>query len=183
MVRLVSGVACCTPIGMQRATNRGLRATAEATTAQRQAAAPSENAGVAVQQVAQQARNRDATKGGRNPGPLLHAETGATVGATADAMAARAWRVTYPNGTAMDVLFYPAATQAEVQAIYPGAMVEPLPDTPTRPATKAEADELAALVAAILTDATEDERAEALPVALADPEAALACYRTLAGER
>lgn len=49
----------------------------------------------------------------------------------------------------------------------------------TRSATPAEADELRALIAAILANNTESDRAEALVLALADPDAALLCYRAL----
>ena len=92
---------------------------------------------------------------------------------------ARQWRIGYPNGAAMDVLFTPSATQPEVAELYPGASIEPLPGTATRAATSAEAAELRGLVAAILPDDTEASRAEAVAVALADPDAALASYRTL----
>ncbi len=83
----------------------------------------------------------------------------------------------------MEVLFTPAATQAEVAELYPGASIEPVSDAATRAATPAEADELRALVAAFLAADTEANRAEALAVALADPDAALACYRALAAIR
>ena len=97
----------------------------------------------------------------------------------ADDAAVRQWRVGYPNGAAMLVLFTPAATRAEVADLYPGASIEPLPDAVTRAATPAEAAELHALVAPILAEATEADRAEALAVALADPDAALACLRAI----
>lgn len=104
-----------------------------------------------------------------------------TATATPAAYRLRQWRVAYPkNDIMMTVLFTPPATAADVQAIYPDAAIEPIPDTPARPATKAEADELAALVALILADATDDERAEALRIALADREAALTSFRALA---
>lgn len=92
----------------------------------------------------------------------------------------REWRITYPNGAAMDVLFHPPATRADVAAIYPGASLEPLPDAPKHQATPDEAAELRELVAVVLANDTEAERAEALRVACADPEAALDCYRSLA---
>ncbi len=96
---------------------------------------------------------------------------------------ARQWHVGYPNGAAMLVLFTPAATRAEVAELYPGASTEPLPDGATRAATPAEADELRALIGAMLADDNEANRAEALAVALADPDAALICYRALAAIR
>ncbi|MHB8493710.1 MAG: hypothetical protein ACYDDG_03950 [Casimicrobiaceae bacterium] len=80
----------------------------------------------------------------------------------------------------MEVLFTPAATRAEVAELYPGASIEPLPAAPTRAATAAEADELRALIGVILADDTEADRAETFAVALADPDAALVCWRSLA---
>jgi hypothetical protein len=96
---------------------------------------------------------------------------------------ARQWRISYPNGAAIDMLFTPAATRAEVAELYPGATIELVPDTAMRTATSAEADELRALIAAILADDSEASRAEALAVALADPDAALMSYRALAAVR
>src|SRR5207249_2293758 len=40
--------------------------------------------------------------------------------------ACRRWRVHFPNLDPMEVMFAPEATQAEVAAIYPAAMIEPL---------------------------------------------------------
>jgi hypothetical protein len=111
------------------------------------------------------------------------ARAAAAIPATRESPAAykaRQWRIAYPNGAAMDVLFTPAATRAEVAELYPGASIQPLPDSATRTPTAAEADELLALIGAILADDTEAERAEALAVALADPDAALVCWRSLA---
>jgi len=95
----------------------------------------------------------------------------------------RGWRIHYPNGAAMDVLFTPAATRADVAEVYPGASVEPMRDTATRPPTAAEADELRALVNIVLVDDSDTERAEALAMALADPEAALEGLRALTAHR
>lgn len=95
----------------------------------------------------------------------------------ADAATVRCWRIRYPNGAAMDVMFHPPATRADVAAIYPGARLEPLPDAPNRQATPAEAAKLHELVNMILVDAPEAERAEALRVACADADAALSSFR------
>jgi hypothetical protein len=56
---------------------------------------------------------------------------------------------------------------------------DPIADAVTPTATPAEADELRRLVNAILAGDTEADRAEAFAIALADPVAALTCYRTL----
>ncbi len=80
-------------------------------------------------------------------------------------------------------MFTPEATLAEVAAIYQGALIEPLPDSPRSSATPREAAELRELVALILPDADDNERAYALRVALADPEAALTSFRVLAADR
>lgn len=91
----------------------------------------------------------------------------------------RVWRVTYPNGATMEVLFHPPATRADAAAIYPGATLEPLPDEGKRQATPVEAAELCNLVNIILADTDDAERAEALRVACADAEAALTSLRAL----
>ena len=49
--------------------------------------------------------------------------------------------------------------------------------------TPAEAEELRALIAAILAGDSEADRAEALAVALVDPEGALLSFRTLEEKR
>ena len=56
-------------------------------------------------------------------------------------------------------------------------------DTRERPATEAEGAELSRLVAAIYAGDSEADRAEALAAAIADPDAALRCYRAVAAER
>jgi hypothetical protein len=92
---------------------------------------------------------------------------------------ARQWRVVYSNSPAMTVVFVPAVTGAEVAKLYPHASIDPLPDAETRAATPAEADELRRLVNAILAEDSNADRAEALAIALANPIAALDCYRNL----
>ena len=92
----------------------------------------------------------------------------------------RCWKIHFPNLDLVEVIFAPDATRAEVAARYPGAQIEPLPASPWRAATPAEAVELRELIALILPDADDNERAYALRVALADPEAALTSFRALA---
>jgi hypothetical protein len=82
----------------------------------------------------------------------------------------------------MEVLFTPVATRAESAAIYPGAVIEPLPEPPRRTATQAEAKELCELIAVILADADDAERADVLRVAIADVEAAVISFRLLAAD-
>lgn len=40
-----------------------------------------------------------------------------------------AWRVTLPDSPTFEVRILPVQTQAGVEALYPGAIVEPLPET------------------------------------------------------
>ena len=94
----------------------------------------------------------------------------------------RCWKIHFPNLDLVEVIFAPDATRTEVAARYPGAQIEPLPASPWRAATPAEAGELRELIALILPDADDTERAYALRVALANPEAALASFRALAAD-
>jgi hypothetical protein len=82
-----------------------------------------------------------------------------------DDVAARSWRVCYPEVAAMEVLFMPPATRAEVSTIYPGAQLEPVPEPSRRAATPSEAAELRELVDHVLADAGTADRAEALTAA------------------
>ena len=102
--------------------------------------------------------------------------------AAANDEASHRWRVTTPAGASVEVWITPEATADDVRAIYPGATLEPLPDAPKRQATPAEAAELHRLIATLLADADDAERAEALRVALADPEASLSSFRALVAE-
>jgi hypothetical protein len=78
----------------------------------------------------------------------------------------------------------PPATHAEALASHRDAVAaEPLPERVGRQATLMEAEELAALVQAIYAADTEQDRAEAMQAALADPDGALRCYRAIADER
>ena len=101
---------------------------------------------------------------------------------TLETATAQRWQVRFPGGDPMEVLFTPVATRTEVAAIYPGAMIEPLPEPPRRTATQAEANELRELIAVILADADDAERADVLRVALADADAALTSFRLLAAD-
>jgi cobalamin biosynthesis Mg chelatase CobN len=85
----------------------------------------------------------------------------------------------------MEVWLSPAADHAEALAAYRDAVAaEPVPErTDTRTASVIERDELLALVEAIYAADTDQDRQEATDAALADPEAALTCYRAIANER
>ena len=63
MVRLIQGVARCAPIGVQRATNGGCGATADATPAQPQSVSHRETEALNAQPAPQPAHNTDATSG------------------------------------------------------------------------------------------------------------------------
>lgn len=62
------------------------------------------------------------------------------------------------------------------------ALPDSLPEPSRRSATPTEASELRELVALVLANADETDRAEALALALADPEAALLSFRALAAD-
>lgn len=91
----------------------------------------------------------------------------------------RCWQVQYPSLAAMELLFCPEASRAEVEALYPGAEIERLTEPRCKAASPAEATQLSKLVALVLPDADADERAEVLAVALADPQAALISLQAL----
>jgi hypothetical protein len=95
-----------------------------------------------------------------------------------------AWLFHFADRNDLPVTFAPAVDHAAALAYYPEAVAaEPIPERPLRKATKAEADEITALVMAIYGNDTDDDRAEALAAALADPDGALLCYRTIAKDR
>lgn len=77
------------------------------------------------------------------------------------------------------MIFSPAATRTEVNALYPEADIEALREVIARRATAAEARELLALIQAVLAD-SPDEWSGVHQIACADADAALACYRALA---
>ena len=91
----------------------------------------------------------------------------------------RCWRVQYPSLPAMEVLFCPDASRAEVAALSPDAEIESLTEPRCKAASPAETTELSKLVTEVLPDADAAERAEVLAVALADPHAALVSFRAL----
>ena len=93
------------------------------------------------------------------------------------------WRVHYPDRPSVEVLFAPAASHSDVAALYPGGKVEPLAEEAGSDATPSEEAELRQLISFVLADATdarEGDYAEALEIALRDPEAALMSFRALA---
>lgn len=95
-----------------------------------------------------------------------------------------AWLFHFADRDDLPVTFASAVDHAEALAYYPDAVAaEPIPDRPQRQPTKSEADEITALVQAIYANDTESDRAEALAVALADPDGALLCYRTIAKDQ
>jgi len=65
------------------------------------------------------------------------AEIRAGEGAAESAFAARRWRVCFPTRDPLEVTFAPEATRAQVADLYPGARLEPMPET-SRTATPAE---------------------------------------------
>ena len=119
--------------------------------------------------------------------PATHPQTGmrtvatvATVAVANPAEAWPAWRLHFTDSDPLSVSFCPAATHAEALGHYPEAIAaEPIPERARRAATKAEADELQALIERTYCDDTEAEQADALQAALSDPERALTCYRSM----
>jgi len=94
------------------------------------------------------------------------------------------WLFHFTDRDDLPVTFAPAVDHAKALSYYPDVVAaEPIADRPQRVATETEAKEITALVQAIYANDTDDDRAEALAAALADPDAALLCYRTIAGDR
>lgn len=95
-----------------------------------------------------------------------------------------AWLFHFAERDDLPMTFAPAVDHAAALACYPDAVAaEPIPDRPQRKPSKPETDEITALVQAVFADDTDDDRAEALAAALADPDGALLCYRTIASDR
>ena len=117
-------------------------------------------------------------KGGGDSSETLPSDTAPPIRATR-------WLLHYADREPLEVWFSPAADHAEALAGYPDAVAaEPVPErTDTRTATVIERDELLALIQAIYAADTDQDRAEALDAALADPAGALRCYRSIANER
>lgn len=95
------------------------------------------------------------------------------------------WLIHFADRDPVEAWFAPAASHAEVLAQHPDAVAaEPVPErVSTRAATAREHAELLALISAIYAADTDQDRAEAVGAALADPEGALTCYRAIAAER
>lgn len=96
------------------------------------------------------------------------------------------WLFHFADRDPLPVTFAPAVDHSAALACYPEAVAAqpiPIPDRPQRKPTKDEAEEITALVRAIYASDTDDDRAEALDAALADPDGALLCYRTIASDR
>lgn len=94
------------------------------------------------------------------------------------------WLFHFTDRNDLPVTFAPAIDHAVALTYYPEAVAaEPMPERPHRKPTKVEAEEITALVNAVFPDDTNDDRAEALATALADPDGALLCYRTIAKDR
>lgn len=94
------------------------------------------------------------------------------------------WLFHFTDRDSLRVTFAPEVDHAAALTDYPDAVAaEPITARPQRQPTKAEAEEITALVQAIYASDTEHDRAEALATALVDPEGALLCYRTIARDR
>jgi hypothetical protein len=107
-----------------------------------------------------------------------------TVANRPDELHCRRWRIHFPNLAPVEVWFTPEVTAAHALASCFGAIeAAPLPDVASRTATEGEANELRALVGALLADVSNADRAEALAVALADVDAALMSFRALPAGR
>ena len=102
----------------------------------------------------------------------------------AENVARFAWLIHFDDREPVMVTFSPMATHAAALACYPDAVAaEPIPDTASRTPTAEESARLAMLMTAIYGDDSEDDHAEALQTALADPDNALTCYTAIASER
>lgn len=94
------------------------------------------------------------------------------------------WMLHFADRDPLPVYFCPAVSHADALASYPDALAaEPIPERTRRTATKAEADELQTLIERVYCDDTEADRAEALRVAVSDPDRALTCYRAICGNK
>jgi hypothetical protein len=102
----------------------------------------------------------------------------------AESRACFAWLIHFTDRNPMAATFSPMVDHAGALACYPDAVAaEPIPDIPSRTPTDEESARLAMLMTVIYGDDSEDEQAEALQAALADPDNALACYTAMASER
>lgn len=97
-----------------------------------------------------------------------------------------AWLFHFVDRDDLPVTFVPAVDHAGATSHYPAAVAAepiPIPNRPQRKPSKAEADEITALANAVFPDETDDDWTETLTAALADPDGALLCYRTIAEDR
>ena len=95
-----------------------------------------------------------------------------------------AWLFHFTDRNDLPVTFAPAVNHAAALSYYPDAVAaEPIIDRAQRKPNKAEAKEITALVQAVFAGDSDVDRNEALAAALADPDGALLCYRTIAEER
>lgn len=120
-----------------------------------------------------------------NPSEAKIATLAGNVGADDTAIATSwGWLLHYADREPLEAYALPEMTHAEVLALHPDAVAaEPIAERSKRTANTAEAAELRELVEAIYSGDTEADRAEAVAAALADPDAALICYRSIAIER
>lgn len=96
------------------------------------------------------------------------------------------WLFHFIDRDDLPVTFAPAVDHAKALSYYPEAVAaEPIPDRPQRNPTQAEAEEITALINAILPDDNDNDvdRSEALAAGPADPDGALLCYRTIAEDQ
>ena len=95
-----------------------------------------------------------------------------------------AWLFHFTDRNDLPVTFAPAVNHEAALSYYPDAVAaEPILDRAQRKPSKAEANEITALVQAVFASDSDVDRNEALAVALADPDGTLLCYRTIAEER
>jgi hypothetical protein len=109
----------------------------------------------------------------------------ADLSAAANSATSCGWLLHFANSESLDVYFNPDAAHAEILERYPDALAaEPIPERTRRTPTEAEAAKLRMLVQVIgkAEKCTADEIEWAMAGALADPDGALAHYRTLAVE-
>lgn len=94
------------------------------------------------------------------------------------------WLFHFIDRDDLPVTFAPAVNHAKALSYYPEAVAaEPIPCRPQRAATKAEAEEIAALIHAVFPGDNDVDRGEAQAAGLVDPVGALLCYRTIAKDR
>ena len=101
-----------------------------------------------------------------------------------DSATAFRWLFYFVGRDPLEAVFVSAVNHDGALACYPDAVAAvPQAEHPCRAPTAIEAQEISALIQAIYADDNYRDRNEALAAALADPDRALLCYRTIAGER